>query len=347
MPIVSVVISCARGGAHLEGAVLSVVGQTFRDWECIVVLSPSAGPEAEAALVELTSRYPEAPLFAARAQAPGSAAARNVGLAQASGRHVLPLDAADRLAPSFLERTVAILDAEPNVAIVHTGVRLFGAETGAHETGPLTLERQLTTNAAPYAALIRRSVWEAVGGYDERLPAFEHWDFWLAALERGFGARGLPEPLLHHRSEPMAQTIDAAAVTARIILNHPGLYSAAETEVAHAKLPQAELGRPGPHAPKLSVVLVARDVAPALEPTLRDLLGQTLRDVEIFVVGVGARLESRVAAVDPGARVHYVHLPSASDAEARRTARQLARGRRVVDLELGAYAPTHLTALAA
>ena len=59
----------------------------------------------------------------------GPAAARNLAIEHARGAYILPLDADDWLAPTFLERTVPLLDADPGVGVVHTWVGLVGGIT--------------------------------------------------------------------------------------------------------------------------------------------------------------------------------------------------------------------------
>src|SRR3982751_4404826 len=125
-PVVSVLVTCFNLGEYLEEAVDSVLAQTFTDFE-ILIVDDGSTDNATRLLLE-RFRRPRTRVF--RTSNQGLARARNFLLARARGRYVSHLDADDRFHPEFLEKTVAVLDAHPEVTFVSTHLRMFGDEQG-------------------------------------------------------------------------------------------------------------------------------------------------------------------------------------------------------------------------
>ena len=187
---VSVIIPCYNGGAHLPGALESLKAQTFQDFEVIVVDDGSDDAET-LRILEKTSDG----VRVMRQENKGLPAARNAGMAEATGELLLPLDCDDRLEPEFLEKTVAALDANPQAAFAFSHLRMSGDKQGvlAKDYNFFT---QLFLNQIPYCLLMRRRVWETVGGYDETMDkGYEDWEFNIRMGAGGFHGVGVAEPL--------------------------------------------------------------------------------------------------------------------------------------------------------
>ncbi|MFF7653851.1 glycosyltransferase family 2 protein [Streptomyces sp. NPDC007983] len=240
---VSVVIPCHGYGRYLPQAVASVVAQTYDDWEMMIVDDGSPDDTAEVAR-SLIARHPGRRIRLLRQANAGVSAARNAGIAATGGRYVLPLDADDVIAPTMLEKTVAVLDQDPDIAIASTDVSAFTDDEDLAaqvlELPAYRPELLLQRLIMFYCSLYRREVWEAVGGYDESMRAGEDWDFWIACAERGFTAHHLHEPLFGARNKDDGLHVEAAendlAVRARIVANHPGMFKPVTRAWAHAVL---------------------------------------------------------------------------------------------------------------
>ncbi len=216
-PRVSVVTPVFNAGAWLRQTLDSVAAQTFPDWEHVLVDDGSTDPTTRA-LLEAAAARPGVAVH--RTPNAGPARARNLAIERARGAYVLALDADDWLAPTFLARTVAALDAAPStVGVVHTWVNLVGTHHGVWRTGPFALPELASRCTIHVSSLYRRAVWEQVGGYD---PAFveswEDWDFWLGAVAHGWEGRCVPEALAFYRRTPGSREIRSrdAAATARL-----------------------------------------------------------------------------------------------------------------------------------
>ncbi|MDX2693352.1 glycosyltransferase family 2 protein [Streptomyces ipomoeae] len=243
-PVVSVVIPCHDYARYLPATLSSVVAQTFHDWEAVIVDDGSTDDTAEVAQ-SLIARHPDRRIRLVQQANAGVSAARNRGIAASTGRYVLPLDADDVIAPTMLEKTVAVLDGNPGIAIASTDVFTFTDDDLPPQSMRLpaySRELMLQRLIMFYCSLYRREVWQIVGGYDESMRAGEDWDFWVGCVERGFDAHHIHEPLFGARNKDTGLHVEAAendlAIRARIVANHPSLFKPITRGWAQAVLDQ-------------------------------------------------------------------------------------------------------------
>ena len=199
--LVSVVIPTHERPDLLERAVASLLAQTHRELECIVVDDASSPPTGRL-LERLASG--DARLRWLRHDRPrGASAARNTGLAAARGRHVAFLDDDDYWLPGKLEKQVALLEASPpSVGLVYCwfdyriGDRIVPGRSPRLEGRIFEhlLERQPLGNSS--TLLVPRSVAEAVAGFDAELPRGNDGDF-IRRIALDHEIRYVPEVLVH------------------------------------------------------------------------------------------------------------------------------------------------------
>jgi len=219
MPIVSVVIPAYEARDVLPRAVESVRSQTLTDIEVIVVEDGS---------VEDASAYVEGldddrVRYVAHETNRGASAARNTGLAHATGRYVAFLDADDEWRPTKLERQVARLERRSTDWVAaYCGVetvfptttsavvtrlarilsrrrRTTGAEGGRTLIGDV-LADDLHTSAGS-TLVVRREVAERIGGFDESFDRFQDPEFLVRVLREGKLA-AVDEPLVRRHESP-------------------------------------------------------------------------------------------------------------------------------------------------
>ena len=206
-PQVSVLIPCFNLGAYLDEAVNSVLGQTFQDFE-ILVVDDGSTDRATARLLRDYER-PRTRVF--HTENRGLAKARNLLIAQARGEYLCSLDADDLLHPRYLEATVAVPrhQSAPDLRVVTTSnVRCGNA--GVAGRGPVRLPMLLCDDTVITAALVRRSAVVAMGGFDEQMPSQgdEDWALWLALVESGHLGTILPDVLFYYRQRPNSMCLE-------------------------------------------------------------------------------------------------------------------------------------------
>ena len=224
--LVSIIIPCYNPTKFLLEALDSALAQTHKPIEIVMV---NDGSDSPGACELLKSLAPRVTRYIDQANG-GPASARNAGVRMSHGTYILPLDADDRLAPTFVAECIAALEANPKAAFVYTDYRVFGDTAYVERLGEYNLYNLLDRNTIPYASLIPRADWELAGGYDESVRVnYEDWDFWLRLGERERFGYHLPRVLFEYRkSGPSMFTLAGEhdqELRERLRANHPGLYS--------------------------------------------------------------------------------------------------------------------------
>ena len=119
----------------------------------------------------------------------GPAAARNRGVAMARAGLIAFLDSDDLWMPNKLERQLAFMRRHPGCAIAQTrefwlrdGRRVNPGRRHRKRSGDIFIDSLRTCLISPSAVIMKRELFEAAGGFDERLAACEDYDLWLRLL---------------------------------------------------------------------------------------------------------------------------------------------------------------------
>ncbi|MFC7361105.1 glycosyltransferase family A protein [Nocardioides astragali] len=194
----SIVIPCFNDGAHLGEAVASAFAQDHDDYEVIVADDGSVDTVTLEALDEAKQHGARV----LRCQHAGVSSARNAAIGAATGEYILPLDADDRLATTYVRQASSVLDTDPDVGIVGAGTEFFGSGTGEMHPAPPAPAAWLVANQLPVSAMFRRDDWVRCGGYDEDLRWGEDWHLWVKIVALGRTVRLLSTVGLYYRRRP-------------------------------------------------------------------------------------------------------------------------------------------------
>ena len=207
---ISVIVPCYNQAHFLEEALGSVLNQTYLNWECIIVNdgSPDNSESVAKKWCEKDNRFRY--LYQENG---GLSSARNAGMKISKGEYILPLDADDIIAESFLTRLVSELIEDKSLAIVSCYSRFFIENTTniVNELKPKgdTYHYLLYVNQLVATSLYRKKYWIEVGGYDEQMKAgFEDWEFWLAITKRGWKYKVIEEFLFYYRKSKKSMLVD-------------------------------------------------------------------------------------------------------------------------------------------
>tara|TARA_R110002096_G_scaffold256795_1_gene450107 strand:+ start:13048 stop:13893 length:846 start_codon:yes stop_codon:yes gene_type:complete len=207
---ISVIVPCYNQAHFLEEALGSVLNQTYLNWECIIVNdgSPDNSESVAKKWCEKDNRFRY--LYQENG---GLSSARNAGIKISKGEYILPLDADDIIAESFLTRLVSELIEDKSLAIVSCYSRFFIENTTniVNELKPKgdTYHYLLYVNQLVATSLYRKKYWIEVGGYDEQMKAgFEDWEFWLAITKRGWKYKVIEEFLFYYRKSKKSMLVD-------------------------------------------------------------------------------------------------------------------------------------------
>ncbi len=200
---VSVLLPVYGGAAHVGAAVESVLAQTYGDFELLVL--DDCSPDDSAAIAE---GFGDPRVRVVRNERNlGQVATLNRGLREARGELVARLDQDDVCLPERFERQVALLDAEPPVAVVGTWVDVVDEDGRKVDELRTRLDDAVDTiflilvNRLPLAhpsVMFRREPVLEAGGYDEAVRYCEDNDLWRRLALAGHELRVVPEPLLRY-----------------------------------------------------------------------------------------------------------------------------------------------------
>ncbi|MFZ5652192.1 MAG: glycosyltransferase family 2 protein [Bacillota bacterium] len=184
MPLVSVIVPTCNRAGMLERAVESVLEQTFRDFELIVVDDGSTDKTGEA-----IKKYSERLRYFAKKNG-GVASARNLGIKKARGELVAWLDDDDFFYPQKIEKQVTYFKKHPEAGLVYTGhvtIDLTARQTRkSYLVPPLFRDCESLRNAllkhcffANSTVMMKKECFDLAGTFDERLGHTVDYDMWL------------------------------------------------------------------------------------------------------------------------------------------------------------------------
>jgi GT2 family glycosyltransferase len=215
-PRVSILLPIYNGAGLLGEAIESALAQSYRDFELLVL--DDASVDDGAAIAE---GFGDPRVQVIRNERNlGQVATLNRGLQEARGEYVARLDQDDACLPERLERQVALLDAEPDVAVAGTWVDVVDeAGTVVHEARArldvvVDTIHGILIDRLPLAhpsVMFRRDVVLAADGYDEAVRYCEDMDLWRRLVLAGHELRVVPEPLLRYRRHAGQQSSQHAA----------------------------------------------------------------------------------------------------------------------------------------
>lgn len=204
-----------NGTRYLREAIDGILDQTFEDFEFLII--DDASTDQSAVLIR---SYEDTRIRLIQNKTnQGQVCSQNKGLRLARGKYIARLDQDDGCLPTRLDRQVAVLDAEPNVAVVGTWMseldevgRVAGVWQGYIDDRADYLFAILRDVLALYhpSVMFRRDAVMQVNGYDEKLPFVEDHDLWRRLALAKYDARIISEPLTCYRVHAGQQTATEA-----------------------------------------------------------------------------------------------------------------------------------------
>ena len=185
MPHVSVIIPTYNRVSFLEEAIQSVLSQDFKDFELVVVDDGSTDGTRQT-----LKRYADS-IAILHQENRGVSSARNTGIKHSQGVYIAFLDSDDLWLPGKLSTQVAFFETHPQALICQTeeiwlrkGVRVNPRKVHKKYSGEIFEHCLSLCRVSPSSAMIRRTLFDEVGLFDEDLPACEDYDLWLRAACR-------------------------------------------------------------------------------------------------------------------------------------------------------------------
>lgn len=224
--LVSIIIPCYNQAQFLPETLDSVLAQTYPHWECIIVNdgSPDNTEEIAQKYCKLDERF----VYYYKDNS-GVSDTRNYGIKKSRGKYILPLDADDKIASTYLENTIGCFNAHPSIKLVYTKVALFGEKNGIWDLPSYDYNLLLKQNHIVCTSLYRREDYNQTNGYNPNMKyGLEDWDFLLSFLQPEDKVICLDEVLFYYRIKNISRNVcidkKYRETRMQMILNHLDLY---------------------------------------------------------------------------------------------------------------------------
>lgn len=195
-PLISVVIPCYNDGRFLPETITHLQQQTLQDFEIIIVNDGSTDVHTLQVLDELSKRE----IKVMHKENGRMSSARNWGVKHAKGNLIAALDADDYFHPTFFEKAVAVLQKQPQTAVVTSYIQMFGEVNKLAKPRGGNEYNFLFSNQCPACAMVRKECWDAVGGYDEAMVnGYEDWEFYIRITQKSWTVHVIKEKLFFYR----------------------------------------------------------------------------------------------------------------------------------------------------
>jgi glycosyltransferase involved in cell wall biosynthesis len=201
MPKVSVIIPTHNRRKALQRAIQSVLDQTYKDYEIIVVNDGSTDDTAH----YLSTLEKKALRSIHGDRNSGGGFARNQGINQSNGEYIAFLDDDDAWEPAKLEEQVSLLTSSA-AGLCRTGFNLF-SRNGKFIKYVYNVPKFndlfksiMNDNflGSTSSVLVKRTLVEAFNGFDPKLPALQDWDFFIRLLKERCAIAGIDKPLVRY-----------------------------------------------------------------------------------------------------------------------------------------------------
>ncbi|HEX5798195.1 MAG TPA: glycosyltransferase family 2 protein [Candidatus Saccharimonadales bacterium] len=215
--LVSVIIPCYNYGNLLPKAIDSVIAQTYKNIE-IIIIDDGSTDDTESVAKTYSSEYQN--VYYHKQKNMGIVKTRNKCVNLAKGYYLIQLDADDWIDNSYVEKAVNLAE-DSNADIVYSDVIIFGRVNRKVYHPEHNIEILKYQNYIHASALVKKTVF-STNKYDEVLESlgYEDWDLFLGACLSGKTARKMTGPVLHYKKHnqprsrsdvdfPFKQALDA------------------------------------------------------------------------------------------------------------------------------------------
>ena len=294
-PKLSFIIPCFNHGKFVTETVESIRQIRDRDqFEIIIIDDGSTKIDCIDTLDEL-STHSDIKLIRQKNQ--GLGAARNNGINQSRGRYILPVDADNKIRPTYFYRSIEMFETDPEIGVVFSDVQFFGVKNFRRSLPRHHFSQQFVQNKIDACAVFRREVWEQVGGYQEQMIGYQDWEFWAAVSslenwkfyhlrEIGFDYRVLPGSMVTHTRRFHEEILDF--ISARHVRNLRKSHADLKKQIMDATPKSPELGAPviltSKTEPLVSIIAPNFNKQHYLRTRLDSIFKQTYRNFEVILL---------------------------------------------------------------
>lgn len=221
-PLVSIIIPCYNTAAYIHETLESVANQTYQHYE-IIAIDDGSSDNTLSILREYAKSEPRLTVIAQNNTY--VVKARMNAIQHAQGQYLVCLDSDDKLDQTYIEKTVNIAENDPDIAVVYSNLYLFGKKEEIGRLKQVTTEQLLLNHGMYVSALIRKSTFDDVGGFDISLTHYEDWELFISIAKKGKKIKFIDEPLFYYRQRKDESSICNTASEAKQSDNFMKIYT--------------------------------------------------------------------------------------------------------------------------
>lgn len=205
-PLVSIVMPIYNYGDRLNQTLSSVFKQDYTNYEIIIVNDGSTDEFVKLKLSQLNNHER---IRVINKPNGGPSSARNLGIAEAKGNYILPLDADDMILDGYIKGCVSLIMNGNNISPVYCDTIHVGEINGTEKRPEWSAERLIEGPFIVNCSMFTKQAFKVAGGYDESLIGWEDYDLWLRMMKSGYIGKRIAKPLFvyfHHEKDNTVST---------------------------------------------------------------------------------------------------------------------------------------------
>lgn len=199
--LVSIIVPCYNSEKYIHKAIESVLNQSFKNWEMLIIDDCSTDNSVEI-ILNYSKLYNNISYFKTEVNSGSAAIARNIGIKNANGKYIAFLDSDDSWLPTKLEQQLVVFDRNPDAAIVYCNYEKISddeirSNRIVYAPKKVNYEKLLYSNVICCSSAIYNSF--LVGKTFFRQIGHEDFVTWLDILKKGYNAYNVDEVLVLYR----------------------------------------------------------------------------------------------------------------------------------------------------
>lgn len=230
LPHVTIIIPVYNAESYIVETLSSAFAQTYKNFD-VVCIDDCSLDNSVAIIQEYrkTLGNTQQLILIQLEKNSGPSVARNKGIEIAKGTYILPLDADDKIDPSYMEKAINCFIADPAVDVVYCKAATIGDDVSPYDFPPYNPKEMAVRNLVFATAFFRKSDWACYKGYNENMrTGLEDWDFWLNFTEDNKNFFQIAETLFFYRKHGESRSAAAqknySELKKQIKKNHPKIY---------------------------------------------------------------------------------------------------------------------------
>ena len=200
-PKLSVVMSVYNGEEFLHTAIESILNQTFRDFEFIILDDGSKDNS-----ISIIQSYEDNRILLHKLDHQGLPSALNYGISISKGQLICRMDSDDIALSTRFEKQIQLMSKQPEISLCGTSIEIIDEKNNYIGNRIMPSEHSQILETINYSCnvvhptyCLRKEIHESIGGYRNELLYSQDYDYLLRVIDKGYKVYNIPEILLRYR----------------------------------------------------------------------------------------------------------------------------------------------------